>query len=281
MGLSEGRMRKLMEGLGADRPGVAGKVGALVETLRDGRFCEEQGSLMRGFAFGLLDPDGERYRLALIHSDECPACRAYVASLRGLAAALPPVFLPHGLAAGVLAGGARLGVPAAGTGSAIAGATAAGTTASGPAVIGAKLAVGCLLAVGVGAGCVALEHGSPRPPPPARVGHLDAGVPLAAAGARARGVAALLTQRAIAAARAPAPAATRPLTETERARREFGPEQALGLQASSPAAHAAGPARVAMAAPVHREPARAPALVNSRPRPAGGPSSAAREFSPG
>ncbi len=42
-------------------------------------------------AYGILDPDGERYRLALLHRHACPACRAYVRSLRGLAAVLPPV----------------------------------------------------------------------------------------------------------------------------------------------------------------------------------------------
>ena len=107
MGVSEARMRKLMEGRGPGRPGVAGKVGALVETIRGGRWCEEQGSLMRGLAYGILDPEGERYRLALIHRSECPACRAYVVSLRGLAALLPvplPVLLHLGLGAGAAAG---------------------------------------------------------------------------------------------------------------------------------------------------------------------------------
>src|ERR1019366_4959555 len=87
MGISEARMRKLMDGQGPGRPGVAGKVGELAETIRDGSWCEEQGSLMRGLAYGILDPDGERYQLALMHRSECPACRAYVTSLRGLAAA--------------------------------------------------------------------------------------------------------------------------------------------------------------------------------------------------
>ena len=82
---------------------MAGKVGELVETIRDGGWCEEQGSLMRGLAYGILDPEGERYRLALVHRSECPACRAYVVSLRGLAAVLPPMFLPGVLGAGALA----------------------------------------------------------------------------------------------------------------------------------------------------------------------------------
>ena len=97
MGISEARMTKLMEGRGAGSPGVAGKVGELLEAIRGGQWCEQQGSLMRGFAFGILDPRGERYRLARLHQRECPACRAYVLSLRGLAAVLPPLPLPWGL----------------------------------------------------------------------------------------------------------------------------------------------------------------------------------------
>ena len=58
MGVSEARMRKLMDGQGIGRPGVAGKVGALADTIRNGGWCEEQGSLMRGLAFGILDPAG-------------------------------------------------------------------------------------------------------------------------------------------------------------------------------------------------------------------------------
>ncbi len=117
MGVSERRMRKLMEGHGPGRPGVAGKVGALVETIRDGAWCAEQGSLMRALAYGILDPDGERHRLALAHHGQCPACRAYVASLRGLAATLPPVLLPWGLGAAALAhAGEGLHAAAAGGG---------------------------------------------------------------------------------------------------------------------------------------------------------------------
>jgi DNA-directed RNA polymerase specialized sigma24 family protein len=192
MGISEARMRKLMDGQGAGRPGVAGKVGELAETIRGGGWCEEQGSLMRGLAYGILDPDGERHRLALSHRSQCPACRAYVVSLRGLAAILPPVLLPWGLGAGVLArargvahagagmgahpsaavqagpglgngAGAQAGVGFGGgvsaSGAAGVGGAAGGSwlLAGGP--LGAKLAVGCLLALGVGAGCVALTEG--------------------------------------------------------------------------------------------------------------------------
>jgi hypothetical protein len=181
-------MRKLMEGAGPGRPGVAGKVGELIETIRGGGWCEEQGSLMRGLAFGILDPEGERYQLALAHRSECPACRAYILSLRGLAAVLPvPMFLPGVLGTGALAGagagvgaGAGTGVGAGGAGAGAGAGTGAGAgaqvgsgigalSASGAAGaggvagggwlfaggIGAKLAVGCLV-VAFSAGCVAL-----------------------------------------------------------------------------------------------------------------------------
>jgi DNA-directed RNA polymerase specialized sigma24 family protein len=174
MGISEARMRKLMEGPGGGRPGVAGKVGELLETIRGGSWCEEQASTMRGLAFGMLDPRGERYQLALAHQRECPACRTYILSLRGLAVVLPPLALPSGLvgAGGAAAGaasasagaGAQAGVGAGGLSAS--GATGVGGAAGGAAgggwllaggSVGAKLAVGCLVALSVG--CVALTAG--------------------------------------------------------------------------------------------------------------------------
>ncbi len=103
MGISETRMRKLMEGADPGGPGWRARWASSLETIRGGGWCEEQGSLMRGLAFGILDPDGERYRLALIHRSECPACRAYVASLRGLAAVLPAGSCPGRSAPAALA----------------------------------------------------------------------------------------------------------------------------------------------------------------------------------
>jgi DNA-directed RNA polymerase specialized sigma24 family protein len=198
MGLSPRRMRKLMEGT-AERPGVAGKVGALADTIRAGAWCDEQGSLMRAFAYGILDPVGERHQLALIHSSECPACRAYVLSLRGLAVALPPapMLLRWALPAGAGGGaGAGLGVHAAASGgSPVAAGTATGSGLAAPAPgvagalsasgagasaagggwllagapLGAKLAAGCALALGLGAGCVVLaEHHRAHAPAPRR-----------------------------------------------------------------------------------------------------------------
>ncbi len=183
MGISESRMRKLREGRGGGALGVARKVGELAETISGGGWCEEQGSLMRALAFGILDPAGERYRLALMHHGQCPACRAYVVSLRGLAAALPPVLLPGSLGAGLLElarggarGAARGGAgPAGGSAAQLARGAGGALSASGASAaggggwllgggpLGAKLAAGCLLAISVGAGCLSLERGA-RPP---------------------------------------------------------------------------------------------------------------------
>jgi RNA polymerase sigma factor (sigma-70 family) len=169
MGISESRMRKLMEGSGSASPGVAGKVGALLGTIKDGGWCEQQSSLMRAFAFGVLDPEGERHALAMTHCRECPACRAHVASLRGLAAVLPlPLFSPL-----ALVGGTAGAAPAGGG----VGATGAGMTSAGvgmPTGVGgagwsglagsltAKLAVTALVVFGVGYVVLGIgAHGSP------------------------------------------------------------------------------------------------------------------------
>jgi RNA polymerase sigma factor (sigma-70 family) len=114
MGIGQARMGKLMEGAGSGRPGVAGKVGELLETIQSGGWCERQGSLMRAYAFGILDTEGERHALAVAHCRECPACRAHVASLRGLASVLPlPALSPAMLAgAGFAPGGRGVGLGA-------------------------------------------------------------------------------------------------------------------------------------------------------------------------
>ena len=253
MGISQGRMRKLMEGRGASDPGVCGKIGVLAETIESGRWCESQGSLMRAFAYGVLDPAGERYGLALMHRDGCPACRAYVLSLRGLAAVLPPVLLPWGPLAAAIGGGrgavhisaaARQGAQSSATGSGTAYASgAAGASGGGWLLTGgglsAKLAVGCLIALGVGGGCMVLETGPHR----SRRDHAHHGH---ATAARLAGtsVAGEVRERAPVGGQpvssVPAAAGASPSTSAARARREFGPEQALsgyhsGTAASTPA----------------------------------------------
>ncbi len=145
MGVSEARMRKLMEGAGAGRPGVAGKVGELLETIKAGAWCEQQSSLMRAYAFGILEPGGERHALAVAHCRECPACRAHVASLRGLASVLPLPLLP------------RLALGGGTTRASVAAKASSGVSGS----LTAKLAVTAIVVLGAGYGVLGSRaHGS-------------------------------------------------------------------------------------------------------------------------
>jgi DNA-directed RNA polymerase specialized sigma24 family protein len=252
MGVSEPRMRKLMEGQGSGRPGVTGKVGTLVRTIREGAWCEEQGSLMRGLAYGILDPQGERYRLALMHHERCPSCRAYVLSLRGLAVVLPPMLPPAGLGSGLLAaacGGSGAGAPAGSalggalstSGAASAGGAAGGGWLLAGAPLGAKLAAGCLLALGVGAGCVAFNAQSPGRRPIHAHRSVRSASPRAGASLVADQSPATIPPTS---GRSPAPSA--PIANlsgaaTVAARREFGLERgATSPSPSSPVAGAAG-----------------------------------------
>ncbi|HEY2631439.1 MAG TPA: sigma-70 family RNA polymerase sigma factor [Solirubrobacteraceae bacterium] len=160
MGISETRMRKLMEGAGPGRPGLAGKVGDLLSTIKAGEWCEQQSSLMRAYALGILDPAGKRHELAVAHTRECSACRAHVASLRGLAAVLPP--LPFTLL--LARGGGALAGTAGGAGGGRGATTATGTVGSGAGTgawtgagwlggagsLGAKFAVVAIAAVSAG-----------------------------------------------------------------------------------------------------------------------------------
>ncbi len=227
IGISEARMRKLMEGAGAGRPGVAVKVGELLDTIKGGGWCEQQSSLMRAYAFGILDPDGERHALAVAHCNACPACRAHVASLRGLASVLPPLPLLSRL---VLAGGAGT-TAGAGVGG---GATplAGGQAGSGIAgSLAAKLAVTALVVLGAGYAVLGSRaHGSPAPRRPAVVSR---SVP---SGARSRassstGTRTTTAHRARRVTSHSSPRHTRSLRNThpagEAAAREFGPERVL------------------------------------------------------
>jgi RNA polymerase sigma factor (sigma-70 family) len=313
MGISEARMRKLMEGPGGGRPGVAGKVGELLETIRAGSWCEEQASTMRGLAFGVLDPAGERYALAMAHQRECPACRTYVLSLRGLAAVLPPLALPWGLG-GV--GGAAMGAASAGAGTqAGAGAGATGLSASGAAgvggaaggaagggwllaggSVGAKLAVGCLLALSVG--CVALTTGPLTLPHPVQEHHRGQRSAAAAEARRdtsgyasASDLTTTLSDpgHAFAQGRSLEPARSAAgervaSTPAAHAAREFGLEQSLAHAASTAAVRA--PAIARSASVTRQAPSVSQAISSSHPVPAagsgppagGGGSAAAREF---
>ncbi|HTA36994.1 MAG TPA: sigma-70 family RNA polymerase sigma factor [Solirubrobacteraceae bacterium] len=315
MGVSEARMQKLMDGRGGHAPGVARKVGALVETIGAGRWCDEQGSLMRGFAYGVLDPSGERYRLAELHHAECPACRAYVLSLRGLAAVLPPFpsLLAPLLGSGVVgaaaasgsgaagsatsAGGAQLGSGASASAlsaSGAAGAGAAGATGGGwwlAGSLGAKLAAGCLVALGVGAGCVALggrahDGGGHR--------HRHSSIVSPTAARERASAAATSTIGEETSVREPGTdaqtqATAAPVAPSAQAAREFGPEQAAGASGggSDPGTGAGRAAARSPARPtsVGDEPvatsARASAGADSERAASDGASAAEREFAPG
>ncbi len=152
MGLSAKRLGKLMEG-DTRAGGVASKVGELLAVIRAEAWCEEQGSTMRAFAFGILDPSGERYRLALAHQRECSRCRRYVRSLRGLAAALPPPVISLRIAA-VAGGGAGT---ATGTAGALATGAAAGSAGGWPlggTLVAKVLAAGVALSLAAGGALV-------------------------------------------------------------------------------------------------------------------------------
>jgi DNA-directed RNA polymerase specialized sigma24 family protein len=87
------RMEKIMDA-------VSKKVGGFVRHIEAGAWCDSRRSLMNAYAFGVLDRNGDRYRLASEHLKDCPACRRNVRVAQGLAAIVPPVWLPTGPAAG-------------------------------------------------------------------------------------------------------------------------------------------------------------------------------------
>jgi DNA-directed RNA polymerase specialized sigma24 family protein len=309
MGISPARMRKLMEGAGPGRPGVAGKVGELLRTIRGGDWCEQQASLMRGLAFGILDPSGERYRLARLHQRECPACRAYVLSLRGLAAVLPLPALPWGLGMGAAAGaGVGAGTSAgAGTGTATTAGTGAGVGSSGVGLtsagaagvggagggwlltggsVGAKLAASCLLALGVG--CVALtvphhstgasHRRSGHAPAPARV-YLASAPAETGAGLGPTGLGSASSGSSTVASHPSRPAAGG-AASARQAQREFGPEQQSPQAASTASSHHARPGATVTARAASTRVSVPGAGPNGAESSHAGPSRAEREFGP-
>jgi RNA polymerase sigma factor (sigma-70 family) len=186
IGISERRMQKLMEGSGGTATGVAGKVGELLATIQAGGWCEQQSSLIRAYAFGILDRDGERHALAVAHTRECPACRAHVAALRGLASVLPPLPLAFafGGSAGARAASGRSS-DAAARAAGGRGALAARTIAHlrgplGGVWLPVKLAVGGALLIGAGSAYLAA-----RPLPSPAHGQVLRTAPPAPSGARA------------------------------------------------------------------------------------------------
>jgi len=103
----------------------------LLRVLDDGEACAERRSLITAYAYGVLNPDGERYAAARQHIMECPACAATVRAQRGLCLLIPiPILASVATAGGgilsMLGGlfkGSGAGAASAGVGSAGAGTT--------------------------------------------------------------------------------------------------------------------------------------------------------------
>ncbi|HWK28705.1 MAG TPA: sigma-70 family RNA polymerase sigma factor [Solirubrobacter sp.] len=92
LGVSRRRMEKIM-----DR--VSKQTGALVAEIERGEWCDSRSSLIKAYALGLLDANGGRHALAVAHLQDCPACRARVRGIRGIAAFGPPLPVLLGAAA--------------------------------------------------------------------------------------------------------------------------------------------------------------------------------------
>jgi len=171
LGLSDSRMQKLMDV-------VSKKVGVFVGEIQSGGWCESRSSLMAAYALGVLDPEGERHRLAVAHLKTCSGCRAYVLRTRGIAAVVPPILLPWAVIklpiAGLLAGANGAHASAAGGSGAASGGGGGGASSSsssgGGGVGAAAVAAMAVVAAGaVAAGLVAtgtIDVGGDDPKPP-------------------------------------------------------------------------------------------------------------------
>lgn len=141
LGISPKRMEKVMDK-------ASGKISGVVESVRGGTHCDELNSTIKAFALGLLDSDGERYRLASDHLQSCPACRREVWTVRGLAAVAPPIPVAFALLSAGAGVGSGVGSESAtgAAGGAQAGASASGGSASGGAAGSQTAVVGAVVA---------------------------------------------------------------------------------------------------------------------------------------
>jgi DNA-directed RNA polymerase specialized sigma24 family protein len=153
MGIDIKRLDKIM--IAANK-----KLGGLLEAISRGDWCREQRSLIKAFALGLHDEDGERHELAVAHVMECQACAAYVRSLRGLSVIVPA---PALLASAVGAGGGIAGAMTAGG----AGTAAGGGGATLLGGLGAKTATLCVSAMCAVGGAAIVVESAPDPERPA------------------------------------------------------------------------------------------------------------------
>ena len=248
IGVAPKRMEKIMDA-------VSRKIAPVIGEIRAGEWCEEHHSLVKAYALGLLDEDGDRYALARDHLADCSSCRRSVLRLRGIAAVAPPV--PLLLGAVALAGA---GAGAAGT------ARSGGGHGGGPlseprakvaavaAAVVAAVALALLLALGGG--------GSDTPGRRAATAPSAAARQQAAADARARARAA---QRARARAEARAVARRRAAA----ARRRAAARRAAAAEAARRAAATATPppAATPAASPPAQTPPPAPPQPAAQPAP--------------
>ncbi|HEY4278467.1 MAG TPA: hypothetical protein VGM91_09625 [Conexibacter sp.] len=126
IGVRPRRMEKIMDG-------VSRKLAPMIGEIRNDEWCEANHSLVKAYALGLLDEEGERYRLARDHLADCSACRRTVLRTRGIATVVPPIPLAFAALAAVGVG-AGAGVAAGGTAGAGVG---AGTASAGASPLGA------------------------------------------------------------------------------------------------------------------------------------------------
>lgn len=209
LGISPKRMEKVMDK-------ASGKISGVVESVRGGTHCEELNSTIKAFALGLLDSEGERYRLASDHLEGCPACRREVWTVRGLAAVAPPIPIAFALltaGAGAGAGGSTAtgGAGAAQSGSAASagGSTSGGSAASGAAgpqtaVVGAvvaAVAVAGLVVAGLATGFIGTPGGSGGDDSPTTASSQESSSATSASAAAAKAAAQARRQQARAAAK--------------------------------------------------------------------------------
>jgi len=259
IGVAPKRMEKSMDA-------VSRKIAPMIGEIRAGAWCEEHRSLVKAYALGLLDEDGERHALARDHLADCSSCRRSVLRLRGIAAIAPPV--PLALGAVALLGAGAAGAGAGGSGaagaSAGAGAGAAGGSGGGPATTGsglrhllseprAKIAAAAAVTLAALIALV-LSLGGEKSPRQAN------GAPTTSAAA-ARRAAAAADARAEAAREARAAAAAR---SARRARAAAARRRAAAARRRAQAARAAASSAPAAAVP-------APTPVQPAPPPAPAP----------
>lgn len=277
MGVRPKRMEKIM-----DR--ASSRINSVVEAVQSGEHCAGLESTIRAFALGLLDPDGDKYRLASEHLEHCPACRREVWMERGLAAIGPPLPIAFALLAGGagITGGAAgaislveggggaagvAGVQAGATGqagiSAGKGGAAVGqgaSTARKTAVAGGAVAAAAIVAVAVGVatGKVGGDSGSgPEGKPAASLASAGGGAGGGGSGSAASAQAAKAARKAAERARLKAAA--------EKRRRARAAAAAAEAAAAAAAAEEAAAAAVPESAYV--PPVEAPAPVEPAPDP--------------